>query len=191
MLQTQPWALFFPRKRACTVPILAILGTIWAFWRFRALDGHGLALTASGRLLRGCISWSSSLASWDYRVSALGTHLRASRCRTRYSGIWGGRPASRLKSPGSGAFGPGIMHAPGTARGTCQIFFFGRATGQKWPQTGRARTGSARRVGRSKSFVAPTYWSAFTALSAYAPTLSSNLARRDVRLAILQPGTER
>ena len=91
MLQTQPWALSFPRKRACTVPILAILGTIWAFWRFRALDGHGLALTASGRLLRGCISWSSSLASWDYRVSALGTHLRASRCRTRYSGIWGGR----------------------------------------------------------------------------------------------------
>ena len=43
----------------------------------------------------------------------------------------------------------------------------------------------------SKVFVAPRCWSAFTASSAYAPMLSSNLAGRDNRLAILQPGTER
>ena len=49
----------------------------------------------------------------------------------------------------------------------------------------------ARRVGRSKSIEAQTYWSAGTASSAYARMVSSNLAGRDDRLAILQPGTER
>ena len=43
----------------------------------------------------------------------------------------------------------------------------------------------------SKVFVAPRCWSAFTASSAYAPMLSSNLAGRDNRLAILQAGTKR
>ena len=42
----------------------------------------------------------------------------------------------------------------------------------------------------SKVFVAPRCWSAFTASSAYAWVLSSNLAERDGRLAILQPGTK-
>ena len=42
----------------------------------------------------------------------------------------------------------------------------------------------------SKSFVAETCWSAVTASSAYAPTLSSDLAGRGGRPKILQPGTE-
>ena len=45
-------------------------------------------------------------------------------------------------------------------------------------------------VGRSKSFVAETCWSVVTASSAYAPTLSSDLAGRGGRPKILQPGTE-
>ena len=46
-------------------------------------------------------------------------------------------------------------------------------------------------MGRSKSIEAQTYWSAGTASSAYARMVSSNLAGRDFRRAILQPGTER
>ena len=42
----------------------------------------------------------------------------------------------------------------------------------------------------SKSFVAERCWSAVTASSAYAPTLSSDLAGRGGRPKILQPGTE-
>ena len=42
----------------------------------------------------------------------------------------------------------------------------------------------------SKVFVAPRCWSAAIASSASARMLSSNLAQRDVRHAILQPGTK-
>ena len=42
----------------------------------------------------------------------------------------------------------------------------------------------------SKSIVESRCWSSAVASSGYAPRLSSNLAGRDVRHAILQPGTK-
>ena len=102
----------------------------------------------------------------------------------------GGAPASRQKSPQSGAFGPEVLRAPGTARGARQISFLRAQWGKRALKQAGTHLESVRRVDWSKSFVVLRCWSSATASSASARTLSSNLAGRGNRLAILQPGTE-
>jgi len=73
---------------------------------------------------------------------------------------------------------------------TSDINFRAR-NGHKGAQTGGHAPHGVRRVGRSKSIEAQTYWSAGTASSAFMPVVSSDLAGRDGRPKILQPGTEK
>ena len=135
-------------------------------------------------------------------VAAGGARVRARGRRAGASGVGGGAraagpkggvsaPSSRLRPPRSGSFAPELLRGPGTARGTCQIFFLRPQWGTRALKQAGTYLESARRVEWSKSIVAETCWSAATASSAYVPMLSSDLARRGNRHAILQPGTKR
>ena len=135
------------------------------------------------------------VAAGGARVGARGRRAGASGvgggARAAGASGGGGAPSSRRIPPRSGSFALAVLRAPGTARGARQISFFGRATGTRGLKRAGTHLVKVRRVGRSKSIEAQTYWSAGTASSAYARMVSSNLAGRDYRLAILQPGTER
>ena len=82
------------------------------------------------------------------------------------------------------------MRAPGTARGTRQIIFLRAQWGKRGLKRGVHAPPRVRMVDWSKDFVESRCWSSAVASSAYAPRLSSNLAGRDGRHAILQPGTK-
>ena len=144
-------------------PARAVLGR--PGWR---QAGHGFARAAGGRVL----------AAW---VAVLGRQgLRGGRRAFKSAKT---APKRLVRTGGPVRTWDGAWHM--------SDHFFCARNGAQGPSNRRARTGSARRVDWSKSFVAQTCWSEVTASSAYVPMLSSNLAGRGNRPKILQPGTKR